>query len=369
MARRKLRLVVSDTHLGAGMLRGQPNPLEEFFHDDRFAELLEHHRRGQYADCDVELVLNGDIFDLLKIKVGGVWPTEITEEIACEKLRMCLDGHPVFCEAIRRHLESPGSTVVYLPGNHDMDLQFPTAQALFRERVAPGALGERVRFITTSDTYYLPEGIQIRHGHQLESIHQFDYKNIFVEGKRGGRVLNLPWGSLWILEVLNPMKQERHHLDHIVPFKRLVLLGLVFDLGFTLRLCARVAFHFVRSRLAQVTRWRTRIRTTLRILRDEMRPLADFDRTAERSLMRVRGVHTLILGHSHGAKCKALPGGKMYVNTGTWIRHFSLDLETLGQEPGITYAIVEYTDEGTPVTSLMRWLGTPRRSEVVYYRA
>jgi len=370
MSRRKLRIVVSDMHLGSGMRPGEPNPLEEFFHDDRFAELLEHHQHGAYAGCDVELIMNGDIFDLLKIKVGGVWPTEVTEEVAVEKLRQCLDGHPTFCDALRTFLARPGNTIVYLPGNHDIDLMFPAAQELFVQRIAPGeGAAGRVRFITSSDTYYLPEGIQVRHGHQLEAIHRFDYRNLFVEGRTGKKILNLPWGSLWILEVLNPMKQERHHLDHIVPFKRLVLLGLVFDFRFTLRLLARVAFHFVRSRLAQVTRWRTRIRTTLQILRDEFVPLAAFDAHAERALLRVRGVHTLIVGHSHGAKCKTLRDGKMYVNTGTWIRHYSLDLETLGQEPGITYALVEYTDEGAPRTSLRRWIGTARPSEVVYYRA
>jgi hypothetical protein len=36
-----------------------------------------------------------------KVKVGGVWPAEITDEIATEKLRQCLEGHPKVVRALR----------------------------------------------------------------------------------------------------------------------------------------------------------------------------------------------------------------------------------------------------------------------------
>ncbi len=79
-----IRLVVSDLHLGTGVPDGQLNPLEDFFYDDRFAELLEHYDRRCGEHTQIELILNGDIFDLLKVQIAGEWPTEITAEVAEE---------------------------------------------------------------------------------------------------------------------------------------------------------------------------------------------------------------------------------------------------------------------------------------------
>ena len=203
-----LRLVVSDLHLGTGVRRGELNAFEDFLHDDRFAELLAHYDAESGDATEVELVLNGDIFDLLKVKVDGVWPLEITAEIAVEKLRQCLDGHPRFVLALRAFLERPARRITFIPGNHDLDMWFPATHELFRRRIAPGALGERVRFVTQSDTYHLPEGIQIRHGHQLERIHRVDYARMTRRRRDGREVLDLPWGSLWILEVMNPRRKS-----------------------------------------------------------------------------------------------------------------------------------------------------------------
>ncbi|HEX2676995.1 MAG TPA: metallophosphoesterase, partial [Polyangiales bacterium] len=122
-----LRIVVSDLHLGTGVEQGKLNPHEDFYEDDRFAELLAHYDAHAGDETEIELVLNGDIFDLLKVKVGGVWPIEITEEVAAEKLRACLDGHPRTIRALKRFVARAGRKLVYLPGNHDLDMCFPQA--------------------------------------------------------------------------------------------------------------------------------------------------------------------------------------------------------------------------------------------------
>ena len=363
---RRIVLVLSDLHLGAGIQKGHFDPFESFAYDDRFADLLAHYTSGEYAGDDVELVLAGDIFDLIRIRVDGKWPTEVTEEIAGRKLRACLDGHPVFIDALRRFAARERSRITYLPGNHDLDFVFPGVQALLRERVAPDH-PERLRFVDRADAYDLPGGVQIRHGHQFEAIHRVDYERLFFE--RGGRkLLNLPWGTLVQIEVLNPMKEERHHLDRVVPLKRFLMLGLLVDFRFTLRFIFRSLAHFVRTRLSQVPRWKTRIRTTLRIVRDEfLLPFSDFDDACVAALKKQDGVHTLVVGHSHGPKCRLLPGGKLYINTGTWTPMVQLELGALGQATALTYALVEYAGDGRPATSLMRWHGPHPLAEVVYY--
>jgi len=362
-----LRLVLSDLHLGTGVRKGELNPFEDFPHDDRFAELLAHYDELG-GDGEVELILNGDIFDLLKVKVGGAFPIEITQEIATEKLRQCLEGHPRFVHAVREFLAKPRRRLTYLPGNHDLDMWFSAPQELLKRYVAPGPLADRVRFVTSSDTYYLPEGIQIRHGHQLERIHRVDYARMTRKRRDGTEVLDLPWGSVWILEVMNPAKEIRSHIDRIQPFKRFLWAAIVLDTRFAFRFLLLSTLHFLRHRVLTIRAWRQRIRNLRISFREDILAVAEgYDEAAMRELRKIRGVHTLIVGHSHAPRFRSLPGGKVMINTGTWMRMINLDLQHLGQDSGLTYALIEYTDEGRPRTSLMRWLGSPPTHETIPY--
>ena len=362
-----LRLVLSDLHLGTGIRSGELNPFEDFRHDDRFAALLAHYDGIAGADTEIELIFNGDIFDLLKVKVDGVWPVDITEEIATEKLRRCLEGHPRFVHALRTFLAQPARRITYLPGNHDLEMWFSAPQELLRRYVAPPGQGGRVRFVTATDTYYLPEGIQIRHGHQLERIHRVDYERMTRKRTDGTEILNLPWGSLWLLEVMNPAKEQRNHIDRVQPLGRFIFGAMLFDTRFALSFIFRSAVYFVRYRLFTFAAWRERLRNLPRLLREEILALGGFDEAATRALMRMRGVHTLVVGHSHGPRFRALPGDKILVNTGTWMKMVNLDIQYLGQDSGLTYAVIDYTDEGQPRTHLMRWYGTQAPCELIPY--
>lgn len=362
-----LRIVVSDLHLGTGVERGKRNPYEDFYEDDRFAELLHHYDQLAGEQSEVELILNGDIFDLLKVKWNGVWPTEITEEIATEKLRLCLEGHPRFVLALRRFVGRANRRVIYLPGNHDLDMLFGAPQALFCRYVAPGDRAQRVRFITDSDTYYLPEGIQIRHGHQLERIHRIQYSKPFRKRRDGSLVLDLPYGSLWILEVMNPLKEARSSIDRILPLQLFVIGSLFFDPRFGLRFLLRSFFHLLRKRIFTLRAWRKRLASIPMILRDEVFAMGGYDEAAERYLRRLRGVRTLIVGHSHLPRYRVLPSQQLMLNTGTWIKMIHLDLHYLGQDSGLTYALIEYDDDGQADPKLMRWHGTSRACEAIPY--
>jgi UDP-2,3-diacylglucosamine pyrophosphatase LpxH len=362
-----IRLVMSDLHLGTGVQSGQLNPHEDFFEDDRFAELLAHYDAQAGADAELELILNGDIFDLLKVKIGGLWPTEITEEIATEKLRLCLEGHPKVVHALRRLLAGARRRIVYLPGNHDLDMWFTAPQELFKRYVAPGALSERVRFITAGDTYSLPEGIQIRHGHQLDRIHRIDYTRVVRELSDGRRILDLPYGSLWILEVLNPAKELRNNVDRIQPFRLFIIGSFFFDPRFAIRFLIRASLHLLRRRIFTLRAWTERWNSLPRILREEIFAIGGYDEAARRYLQKLRGVHTLIVGHSHAPRFRALPDSKMLVNTGTWMKMINLNLRYLGQDSGLTYALIEYPEDGTVRTRLMRWYGTHQACEDIPY--
>jgi UDP-2,3-diacylglucosamine pyrophosphatase LpxH len=367
MSRQLIRLVVSDLHLGTGSARGRFNPLEDFHEDDRFAELLDHYTSGSYRDHEVELVLAGDVFDLLKVPLDGTVPAEVTEEMAARKVLLCLEGHPVLCDAIVRFLERSANRIVYIPGNHDIEMLLPLVQETFLERCAPGDLAERVTFLTRSDTYYLPEGIQIRHGHQLEAVNHFDYDNLLVHRPSGPPVVNYPWGSLFSLRVILPNKKHRYHLDHVHPFSRYLQLSLFTDFWFTLQILFRIVTFFFRTRLFETWRSQAGLRATWRAIRSELSWVGNFDEIVAKWVRRTRGADIFITGHSHEPRVKQLPGGRLYLNTGTWTKMLNLDLFHLGQETGLTYVSIEYDEEGRPLANLMRWQGKPRIKDVVKY--
>lgn len=360
-----IRLIASDLHLGTGVEKGRLNPHEDFFEDERFAELLAFYDAEHGPDTEIELILNGDIFDLLQVRLEGVWHVEITSEIATEKLRLCLEGHPRFVRALRSFLEKDRRRLVYLPGNHDLDMWFEEPQELFKRYVAPGERAARVRFVTGSDTYYLPEGIQIRHGHQLERIHRVDYQRMTRPRRDGQEVLHLPYGSLWILEVLNAAKEERNVADRIQPLKLYVLGSLFFDPRFGFRFLFRSLAHFLRHRIFTLKAWGERLRSLPRILRDEVFSMGGYDQAALRHLQKQRGVHTLIVGHSHAPRYRRIGSDKLLVNTGTWMKMINLNLQYLGQDSGLTYALIEYDDSGSPLVRLMRWHGTRTLCETI----
>src|SRR5205823_10585063 len=103
----KLKVIVSDFHLGEGQERGSLNPWENFHHDDKFAELLRYYSTDYYEDEDVELIINGDFFDLLQVHYDGEFTDIVTEDVAVAKLKACFDGHPTVMRALPSFVEPP----------------------------------------------------------------------------------------------------------------------------------------------------------------------------------------------------------------------------------------------------------------------
>ena len=88
--KRKIKLVVSDLHLGKGIRLedGSLNLLEDFTHDRQFIDFIEYYSTGKYRDYEVELIFNGDFFNLLQVDYKDTFPKKITEEIAFVKMDM-----------------------------------------------------------------------------------------------------------------------------------------------------------------------------------------------------------------------------------------------------------------------------------------
>ena len=70
------------------------------------ASVIRSYAEAPFRSIAVDLVFNGDTFDLLKTPVDGGYPVHITSEIGVHKLERVLDAHPEFVEAVQAFLRA-----------------------------------------------------------------------------------------------------------------------------------------------------------------------------------------------------------------------------------------------------------------------
>ena len=362
----KRAVIVSDLHIGTGHPKGQPNTFDDFREDRRFEQLLVRMSTGRHAEDEVHLVLNGDIFDLLKVSLDGDFPEAITERVAKAKLEQCLRGHPRFVKALSQFLAHPGHRITYQPGNHDMELFFPGVAAQFCRAVTGEDQHPRLRIIGEVPFFDLEGGVQVHHGHQFEAIHAMDFQRLFLNRPHAEPILNVPWGSLFILQVVNRLMRERPYLDKVMPFWPLFVGGLVFDTRFTLKMIATSAFYFGRARLNPIWWEKRPFEKLTKFLRTEIKVFEDLNGFAGKLLKNPK-LNAIFMGHTHGEMVRTHPNDKYYVNTGTWVPMVNLGWAHLGQNSALHYGLVEYDAHGAPRVSLMRWRGRRAVTEEVTF--
>lgn len=359
------QLIVSDFHMGSGHRDGELNPWESFVYDDRFAEFLHHHSSGPYRDTDVELILNGDIFDFLQVPVDGRFPLRITEAIAVRKLKSCMDGHPEVIGALATFLTMRGKTMTILPGNHDFEWVFPKVQEAFCLRLTGATSNPRIRVITDRPTYEF-DGIQVQHGQQLDMPHFHNFKEKFLI-RRGQAVLNLPWGSQYLLSVMTKLKEQRPYLDRVRPFKAYLIRAIIFDPWFFVRVVLLSVIHFLKTRVFNLRDFGARMRQNWRLL-VETDPYPDLFGKVRHILADRPELHTVILGHTHVALVRRLRDGRQYVNGGCWTETVSFGLGSFGHRSKPTYVLVETPEGATkPVVKLRQWNGMRHPFEELRY--
>lgn len=220
-------VVVSDMHLSEAAPRNPSRPLwmaykqREHFIDRDFAALLRHFEAENPDDGEpVEVVLNGDIFDFDNViqlpaePEGPVnWLARLRglsseEWMSRFKINCIIADHRVWFEALADFVRR-GNRAVFVIGNHDGELHWPSVQQCIREALGFSERDEAVRFcswfyISAGDTF-------ISHGHQFDPncaskdpIHPF----IEVHGRPRVRV---PFGDLAGRYMLNGMGYFNPH--------------------------------------------------------------------------------------------------------------------------------------------------------------
>jgi UDP-2,3-diacylglucosamine pyrophosphatase LpxH len=190
-------VVVSDLHLGRGKNphTGRYFELEAFFYDEDFRAFCQWlvddaHKRN----ASLRLIINGDAFDLLRFDRPPQTPEAtfverqfgpfLTPDRAARDISEILDGHPGFVEGVARVLGA-GHEVVILPGNHDLEIQWPAVRQQIErtilDRVREQLTGERElgdarnRLRFPPWFWYEPGRVWIEHGCQYDPENAFTY--------------------------------------------------------------------------------------------------------------------------------------------------------------------------------------------------
>lgn len=349
-------------HLSAGrFVDGVQNPHEDFYFDREFCEFLEFFSTGNYGeDCEVELILNGDVIDFLNVPIQGEFLDVVTSDIAVEKLKIVMEGHPEVTKALQAFVKCPGKSLLYNVGNHDMDFFFPAVRDEFC-KVIGGPKWNREKVWVNTETEFLEyPGLQIHHGNQFEAVHTTNYARPLISENLPEPVLYMPWGSVYVLKIINRLKLERDYLDKVRPAKLFMLFGFLFDPIFTLRFFFLSAFYFIHTRFIYNPRRRATLTNTLAIMREEITPFYGLEDDAREILNKNPQLQAVIFGHTHGPMQRFYRDGKTYINTGTWTRMINLDLRNLGQSTHLTFAHVEMEANGNVKASLEEWFGLQR---------
>jgi len=348
----RTKLVVSDFHLGTGRFfaDGTLNILEDFLYDEEFAEFLDFYSSGQYAEQDVELILNGDILNLIQIDDHGVHTHLITERATARAVERIVAGHPEFFLALKRFAATPGHRIAYVVGNHDAGMLWRGPRRVFEK-----AVGAPVAFF---DVMYRFHGVHVEHGQQHEDICRMDMSCPFVTRGLPEPVLNLPWGSLFVAVWLTRIKLERPHVDKVKPFPHFMRWMLLHDTVWAISTILRMG-QFIWDTIAFRPRYRITegVRATWGMLK-QITVYPCFDKIAARILEENADVTTVIFGHTHILRFRKFKGGKEYYNEGSWNEATNLELGEFGTQIKLTYALVEIPHPGARArVKLKRWMG------------
>lgn len=351
--KKKIKLVVSDLHLGPGRILedGRLNLLEEFYFDERFAEFLHYYTTGEFANAQVEIVLNGDIFNFLQTDYRGYYLTVITESVTLDQIQRIVRGHPIFFSALRDFAAKEGNEVTFVVGNHDQGVLWPAVRNFLNE-----VIGRNVRY---KNLVYFFDGVHIEHGNMHEAANRTDPRKFFLKKDLPEPILNLPFGSFFFVEFVLKIKQAHPHVDKVRPFRSMLRWGILFQTLFTLGASLRLVGYFLKSVFSPDPRRVWRFRRLAKIF-FESAIFPDLSDSAKK-ILRDERVHTVIFGHTHVYQYRQFANDKEYFNTGTWTEVTSLDVASLGRITKLTYVLIEYSDEtARPRGRLKEWRGYHR---------
>jgi UDP-2,3-diacylglucosamine pyrophosphatase LpxH len=356
---RKIKLVVSDFHIGSGkfLKNGTLNPLEDFFFDGKFIEFLKFYSEREFASSDIELICNGDFFNHLHLNPYEDSPDVLSEKVAVRRMDEILKGHPELFATMKSFSLTKDHRITFTLGNHDPGLLFPSVVKQLQE-----AFGERTT--VRLDTYRF-DGVHIEHGNQYFADNAYDQKKFFLTKNLPAPIINLPWGSYFVIHLLDRVRLDRPYFSKIYPFGHYIRWALIHDTKFAIKTIAKMLYYFVSLRFGKDPRRSSSFIRTLKIIK-EFGLAPRLPSEAKKILLTQREVRIVIFGHTHHATLRQFAPDKTYINTGLWNEQISLELSDPGRLVKLTYAFLDYDDQGKPQASLKIWRGKRHITEDLY---
>jgi UDP-2,3-diacylglucosamine pyrophosphatase LpxH len=340
-------IVISDIHLGAGVLvNGRRNYLEDFHHDKELVDFLEYYSTGENLNREVELIINGDLFDLLAVPFVPYYDDEFwSEKAALEKLKIITAAHPEVMEALAKFVTQKKKKLVYIIGNHDAELILPSLEEYIHELIPGKDSGNFVMVLDPHQEYSPAKGVVIVHGHEYEVAHRFHPKESVVQDKDGMNYFIPPWGSYYVTRVINKFKEERGHVNAVRPIRKFLINGLIYDTLFTIRFLLGTSFYFIMVRIAQFLRQGNKVKDIITDALNELELFQDYEELTQEFFDSRPEVHTLIVGHTHEPVYRASADGNTFINTGTWTRMYHLDFGRQSEGAALTYAQIDLKND------------------------
>jgi hypothetical protein len=209
-------VVVSDMHMGIGRgPSGGWHPFEDFRWASEFAAFLK--AVDQEGRSAVDLVLNGDTFELLQSTEAGCDPPSpdagCREAEALVRLERVLSAHSAEIGALAQFARSGSNQVVFVPGDHDAALLFPSiARRLVSALASPSGRVE----VAASGSWVSPDGqVYAEHGHQIASDpHKFESWPAPSVTRSGVEYLARPWGERAVQALYNRLEERYPIIDN-----------------------------------------------------------------------------------------------------------------------------------------------------------
>jgi UDP-2,3-diacylglucosamine pyrophosphatase LpxH len=357
---KKTILVISDIHLGAGTyVKGMKNYLEDFHYDKEMVDFVEYYSSGDFEKREVELIINGDLFDLLAVPFVEYFDDEFwSEDAALEKLKMIIEAHPEVMAAYQDFLTKKNKKIVFIVGNHDGELVLKKLQEYLLSQFTEETRENFVILSEGSGEYLPHRGVLIKHGHEYEIAHQFDLKQSIISDEEGKRYFLPPWGSYYVTRVINKFKEERGHINAVRPIKKAMINGLIYDTVFTIRFILANIFYFAMVRFIYFFKQGNSLAKIFEHSAGELELFGDYEELTRDVFERDEGVHCLIVGHTHEPIHRTYSDGNTFINTGTWTDMYHLDWGKRTTGPQLTYAQLNiYENEERPEIALRSWEG------------
>lgn len=176
----------------------------------------------------VALVLNGDVFDTLAEDLHGDYVAKELAEKVVSRIMEDSAFKPIW-DALSTFARTDNRSLVFVIGNHDIEISFPGVQRLIRQALSGGdpAANGRIEFSTNGAGYTCKVGnarVYCTHGNEFDAWNFNRYEDLARLGRRlnsGRKTDSIDWqpnaGTKMVKEVMNSVKRRYAWIDLLKP--------------------------------------------------------------------------------------------------------------------------------------------------------